>query len=355
MRSTWAFCARTNHGGPKTANVYRKKPQFETVDGRYKQNTQRKMKLIYLTSQKYPSAKTDPFFVKSMALAFSEILGKDFLFLVRGDIPDELKHINVMSVKLPKRFRTASYFFWMPFLIMFRKWNSPETVFFSSDPYLLSTLVFWRKILNFKYRICSDWHQLFGDWRDKYVAINSDYLISTSERLKEMLVSVCKINPSKILVSYGGVDPYPFYEKSKIKKTDLRENLNLPKNQFLVGYVGSFTSIGIKKGIDTMIEALSFLGEDISMVFVGGSKREMEEYRLLAEKNEVNAKCIFIKKQPFAKVIEYEMAMDILVIPYPDKPHFRDYGFPMKVWEYMASGRPIVYSNLEIIGEILKE
>ena len=45
--------------------------------------------------------------------------------------------------------------------------------------------------------------------------------------------------------------------------------------------------------------------------------------------------------------------MDILVIPYPDKPHFRDYGFPMKVWEYMASGRPIIYSNLEIMREVL--
>ena len=47
--------------------------------------------------------------------------------------------------------------------------------------------------------------------------------------------------------------------------------------------------------------------------------------------------------------------MDVLVIPYPDKHHFRDYGFPLKVWEYMASGRPLIYSNLEIIREVLGE
>ena len=42
----------------------------------------------------------------------------------------------------------------------------------------------------------------------------------------------------------------------------------------------------------------------------------------------------------------------MLVIPYPDKPHFWLYGFPMKVYEYMASQRPIVYSKLELAEEV---
>ena len=61
-----------------------------------------------------------------------------------------------------------------------------------------------------------------------------------------------------------------------------------------------------------------------------------------------------MERQSSEKVVEYELAMDILVIPYPDKHHFRNYGFPMKVWEYMASSRPIVYSDLEIIREVLE-
>ena len=51
----------------------------------------------------------------------------------------------------------------------------------------------------------------------------------------------------------------------------------------------------------------------------------------------------------------YEQASDVLVIPYPDKPHFRLYGFPMKVYEYMASQRPIVYSKLELAEEVLPD
>lgn len=312
------------------------------------------MKFIYLTSQKYPSKKADPFFWKSMATAFAEILGLNFLFVVRGDISEDLKEINTISVRAPGRFRGVFYFFCMPILVLLNAWSNKETVFFSSDSYLLSISLFWRKVFGFKYSVCSDWHQLFDNWKDKYISRNSDYLISTSKRLKGLLSSVCGIDPNKILVAYGGVDPTIFIQKSKIHKAAHRMKLGLPADPFLVGYVGGFRSVGMEKGLDTMIKALPHLHEKIRMVFVGGSKQHIDEYMKLAEEENVAQRCIFVEKQPFENVVEYELAMDILVIPYPDKHHFRDYGFPMKVWEYMASGRPIVYSDLEIIGEVLE-
>ena len=69
------------------------------------------MKLIYITAKKYPSAKADPFFVQSMARAFAGLLGSDFTFFVRGEVPQELKDIGGMSVRIPDRLRSLSYFF----------------------------------------------------------------------------------------------------------------------------------------------------------------------------------------------------------------------------------------------------
>ncbi len=313
------------------------------------------MKLIYITAKKFPSGKCDPFYVRKMAEAFTELLGRDFLFLVRGDIPDQLKDTNAASIKLPRRFRTFFYFLYLPVLIILRKWNSKETTFISYDPYLLSILIFLRKIFRFKYSISSDWHQLFDDWRDKYVAQNSDYITCTCKRLKGFLSSVCGVDPDKVLVAYGGVDPNPFIEKSKINMKDLRKDLKLPEDSFLVGYVGGFRSVGMEKGLDTMIKSLQYLDEKIKMVFVVGSKQHMDEYIKLAKETGVEDRCIFVEKQPFERVVKYELVMNVLAISYPDKHHFRDYGFPMKVWEYMSSGRPVVYSDLEIIGEVLGE
>lgn len=312
------------------------------------------MKLIYITSKKFPSTKTDPFYVRSMAEAFSELLDTHFLFLVRGEVPDDLKRIHTESVKAPRRFRMVFYFFWMPMLILMRGWSNQGTVFLSYDPNLLVILIFWRKIFRFKYSICSDWHQLFDDWRDRYVARGSDCLTTTSQRLKGLLSSVCGIAPAKILVAYGGVNTDLFIEKSKTGEMEYRKKLALPNESFLVGYVGAFKSMGMDKGLHTMIRALPHLNEKIAMVFVGGSKAQIDEYRSIATELQVEKRCMFLERQkPFEKVVEYMLAMDVLVIPYPDQHHFRDYGFPMKVWEYMSAGRPIVYSNLEIIGEVL--
>lgn len=313
------------------------------------------MKLIYITSKTFPSSKADPFYVKKMAEAFSKLLGENFLFLIGGKIPNEFKNINTKSIKTPRRFKTMFYFFKLPILIILRKWNSKEIMFFSYDPYLLSILIFWRKTLKFDYKIFSDWHQLFDDWKDKYVALNSDKLTCTSKRLKKFLISKCGVNSDKILTAYGGVDLNIFKEKLEQNREKLKEDLQLPKDMFLVGYAGGFRAIGQEKGLNTMIKALPHLPQNIKMVFVGGTEKDIKEYIDLARKYNVESRCIFIKKQPYEKLIEYQVAIDVLVIPYPNKHHFRDYGFPMKVWEYMASGRPIIYSNLEIIDEALGE
>ena len=59
------------------------------------------MKLIYLTAKKYPSTKVSPGFVRSMAESFYEILGDNFLFFVRGEIPDDLQYMNIKSAPAP--------------------------------------------------------------------------------------------------------------------------------------------------------------------------------------------------------------------------------------------------------------
>ncbi len=312
------------------------------------------MRFVYLTSYTFPSRRAEPYYVKSMAEAFVKNVGNDFTLVIRGDVTEELKNTNAISVRMSERLRTLRYFFWFPYFVFRNHLNDTGVVLMSHDPYLLSIFVFWRKVFPLRYKICSDWHQLFDDWKDGFIAKNSDYLIATCKRLQNAISRRCEIDASKILVAYGGIDLDLFTEKRLLSKASLRDGLSLPQNAFLVGYVGGFKSVGLEKGLSTMIRALPSLPHHVQMVFVGGSLEDMDTYGAMAKQLGVFERCIFIKKQVFDTVIEYEMAMDVLVIPYPDSHHFREYGFPMKVWEYMAGGRPIVYSNLEIISEILK-
>ncbi len=154
------------------------------------------------------------------------------------------------------------------------------------------------------------------------------------------------------MVAYGGVDIDNY---KNIDKNEARKILNLPTDKNIVGYVGLFKTMGMEKGIGTMIESLKNLSENEIMVFIGGKNEEITEYKKRAQKNGVLERCIFEGRKGFKEVVLYEQASDVLVIPYPDKPHFRLYGFPMKVYEYMASQRPIVYSKLELAEEVLAD
>lgn len=300
------------------------------------------MNLIYITSKRYPGTTADHYFVKNMANAFTKILGNNFLFLTAD------------SAMAPRRLRSIFYFFWIPLFIFKRKFNNSAAVFFSNDPYLLIILIFWKKLLRLKFRICSDWHQFWNDWKDNFIGKGSDMLISTSENLKNLIIEKTKINSDKVLVAYGGVDLNNF-QFSIFNSQKTREKLGFSGSDFLVGYVGFYKTMGMEKGVGIMISALSLvLNEKVKMIFVGGKDEEIEYYKRQAEVLGVQERVTFVPVVPNDQIPTFESMVDVLVIPYPNKPHFREYGFPMKVYEYMAAGRPIIYSNLEIIGEVLE-
>ncbi|MEX1003125.1 MAG: glycosyltransferase family 4 protein [Crocinitomicaceae bacterium] len=315
------------------------------------------MRLVYLTSKTFPSSKVEPFMIKSLANAFFEHLGNDFTLFIRGSIPQEFARLNVLSAKVPNRLKSISYFLLLPIFIFRNNWSRDDVVFFSSDPYILAALIFWRKMFSFKYLICTECHQLFENWTDKYVLLNSDRIISTSEKLKKLLVSTCQVSPDKIAVPYGGVDISIFDKKQEKSKEDYKKILGLPLDRFIVGYAGAFKAMHyLEKGIGTMIKSLPKVDKSIIMVFVGGTREEIEEYAHLAKECQVEDRCIFVEKQPFEKLVEYELALDVIVIPNPaSSTYYTDYAFPFKIWEYLCSGTPIIYSNLEIIDEVLRD
>ncbi|MDD4761546.1 MAG: glycosyltransferase family 4 protein [Candidatus Pacebacteria bacterium] len=313
------------------------------------------MKFIYLTSKKYPGKTADHNFVKNMAKSFFAKLGSDFLFVVAKD-EEKIKEAGVFNLDLKiRRGRSFFYFFWIPFFVF--KNRKEKIIFFSNDSNLLLILIFWKKAGRLNYLICSDWHQMFLNWKDKRIARGSDYLITTSERLKKIIMRRTGVSKKNILLARGGVDLDRFIKISRqFSKDEIRKELNLPREKKIIGYIGGFKTMGMGKGIKTMIEALIFLEEKYRMMFVGGKEEEIREYKKFAEEKGVREKCIFVSWQNKEEnLIKFEQATDVLVIPYPNEEHFREWGFPMKVYEYMASGRPIIYSNLEIIEEVLGE
>ncbi|MDE2021763.1 MAG: glycosyltransferase family 4 protein, partial [Patescibacteria group bacterium] len=88
-------------------------------------------------------------------------------------------------------------------------------------------------------------------------------------------------------------------------------------------------------------------------VFVGGTENDTKAFR---EKYAFVKNIRVIGKRPHAEIPLYLRAADILVLPNSGKEDLsRLYTSPLKLFEYMASGVPIIASDLPSIREILDE
>lgn len=309
------------------------------------------MHLVYITAKTYPGNTADHHYIRQLAIGFADVLGNDMHLVADGDIAN-LKEENLIRPHRTELIKSSIFFtFWILFFSVKNFKNLREMVFFSNDSYLLTILIVWRKIFGFKYKVCSDWHHLFQDFRDRFIARGSDKLVTTSNKVKGNIARIAGISENKISAIYGGVN----MDLYKNAKNISRISLGLPKDKIIVGYVGLFKTFGLEKGIATVIESLKYLGDEFVAVFVGGTETEIKEYSLYADSLGVKDRCLFFERKTENEIAKYQMAMDILAIPYPNKPHFRESGFPMKVYEYMASHRPIIYSKLDLVEEVLSD
>jgi len=319
------------------------------------------MKLIYFTPKRFQFVSADNAYVLRLAESFRKILDKNFIFVFISKPKGILNDYNIINLnfklfgdsKYFSFYLTYVYFFiWTPFFLISRKIKDKDNVFWLGDIKLLTILILWKKILRYDYKICSDWHMYHDTKLSRFAARNSNRLITTSEKLKNLIITKTKIDSLKIKAVYGGTD---LFDYEMVDKIEARKKLNLPLDKKLVGYIGLFKTMGLEKGIDTMMKALLFLDKSVVMVFVGARAGEVEAYKKMAVSFKVEDRCIIVEKKNLNEVVVYQQAMDILAIPYPDKPHFRDYGFPMKVYDYMAAKRPIIYSRLDLVEEVIAD
>ena len=156
------------------------------------------------------------------------------------------------------------------------------------------------------------------------------------------------VDSKKILISPDGVDLDKF--NPDISQLDARQKVNLPLSKKIILYTGSFY-FGWK-GADIFLETEKYLDNDCLLVLIGGSEEEIKD---LKEKYP-SAKIVLVSRKPREIVSYYQKAADVLVLPNKKGEKIsEEYTSPLRLFEHMASGRPIVASDLPSIREILNE
>jgi glycosyltransferase involved in cell wall biosynthesis len=126
-----------------------------------------------------------------------------------------------------------------------------------------------------------------------------------------------------------------------------------PRETLVVGYAGHLYPW---KGVDTLIEALATVLA-ARAVIIGGQPGEGDGARLeaMARAHGVANRTEFTGWQRPADVAALLLQCDILVLPNVRTTISERYTSPLKLFEYLAAGRPIVASNLPAVREILTD
>jgi glycosyltransferase involved in cell wall biosynthesis len=182
-----------------------------------------------------------------------------------------------------------------------------------------------------------------------------DGMIVVTNRLKEFYVKD-GVPEERVLVAPDAVDLGMF--DVSYSKEEARRKLCLPVEGRIIGYVGQLRTMDMEKGIRELLEAFKRLkawNKNLFLCFVGGLKREIQEYEGLVRQEGLERDVMFVGQRPPYEIPLYLRAFDVCVMPFPWTRHYAYFMSPLKLFEYMAARRPIVASDLPSVREILNE
>lgn len=186
-------------------------------------------------------------------------------------------------------------------------------------------------------------------WAEEIQWANADRIFVVSSVVKEMMGEY-GVDKEKIIVNPNGADTDIFHPK--VDGSNIRTKYDL-KNKYVIGFSGTF---GNWHGVEILAGAIRIIADMIpeSVVFFIGDGELRPEIEKIIKEDNVEKNAIITGFIPYSKVPEYLAACNVLVSPCV---HSKDgspfFNSPIKLFEYLAMGKPIVASDIGQQGEVI--
>jgi glycosyltransferase involved in cell wall biosynthesis len=161
----------------------------------------------------------------------------------------------------------------------------------------------------------------------------------------------------RVIVLPDGVDLDLF--EGLPSKDDCRRRLGLPLGRPIIGYIGRFRTLEMEKGIPELVEAMKDLssvnGAEPLLLCVGGPMDAVPTYLELARRIGIpQDRLRFVDRVPNTEVPYWIRSCDVATIPWTWTEFSAYFTSPLKLFEYMAAGVPILATDLPSIREVLR-
>jgi glycosyltransferase involved in cell wall biosynthesis len=174
----------------------------------------------------------------------------------------------------------------------------------------------------------------------------ADGCVAISAALRDELVAMCPRLAGRTFVEHDGVDG-ALLSRAAPEAEPVRRRLGIEQGFTVVGYTGRVNG---SKGANTVLRAAELLlSVPVHFVLVG---KVYDDVDLDVARHLANV--TFTGFVPPADVPSYVAAFDILVMPTSAKLSYSRFTSPLKLFEYLASGRPVICADLPVLQEIVQ-
>ena len=320
------------------------------------------MRICYIASANIPSRSANSIHVMKMSEAYAA-LGHDVTLMVPRWKNSESGVDNVYAfygvektfrmrhVRAPywPRYSLPYFSIWLPSLALR---THPDLI------HTRSVASAWGLTNLLRSRVLFETHKPWsepGRQRDMFVQVvrsrRLEGLVVITQALERFMHERPRCAP--VIVAPDGVDSATV--DFTLEKQTARDRIGLPElTQSVAVYTGHLFA---GRGIELIIE-LARKTPAYHFLVVGGKQEDVAHYRSVAD-DVSNMR--FVGFVPPRDVRVYLQAADVLLMPYADRVMTTGgiesgrYASPMKMFEYMAAGRPIVASTLPVLQEVLRD